>query len=179
MIMRSSGGAAWRLSPAADGVATWSPDGKWINFVQNSGSRRIARVGVRDGRATGPEVQVVQGDSTAAVEAPGGGAVYYAKGPWSATNVFRAGDPATEVLRRVTTPANFAVAAEGIYYTANTKPGKTEFRYLDVKGGTDRLLSTTDAWVAWGLTISPDETSLLFSRVDQYGADLKLIENFR
>ena len=34
-----------------------------------------ADVGVRDGRATGPEVQVVQGDSTAAVEAPGGGAV--------------------------------------------------------------------------------------------------------
>jgi Tol biopolymer transport system component len=182
MIMRSSGGAAWRLSPAADGAATWSRDGKWINFVQNSGSRRIARVAVRDGRATGPEVQVVQGDSTAAVEALGGRAIYYAKGPWSATSIFRSGwtgDPATELLRRVTTPANFAVAAEGIYYTASIKPGKTEFRYFDVKRGTDRLLSTTDAWVAWGLTVSPDETSLLFSRVDQYGADLKLIENFR
>ena len=50
--------------------------------------------------------------------------------------------------------------------------------YLDFATGKIKLLLPVRAWL-YGLTVSPDGRSLLYSRPDASGADLMLVENFR
>ena len=51
--------------------------------------------------------------------------------------------------------------------------------FKDVATGSVQTLAPIERRVSWGLTVSPDRQSFLYSRDDESGSDLMLVENFR
>jgi hypothetical protein len=70
--------------------------------------------------------------------------------------------------------------ADGIYYIGRRTEGKyyplAFFRFSD---HTSRLLANIDGTVYQGLSVSPDQKTILFSKSVSSGADLMMIENFQ
>ena len=82
-------------------------------------------------------------------------------------------------------PQDFEVVERGIYFTsASQQPAvmffdfKTEKTETITEYGEAGSNPISDA-VGWGLSVSPDRRSLLFSKREDRGVDLMLVENFR
>ena len=93
-----------------------------------------------------------------------------------------AGGAETRVLENLSYCFNYVPTSHGVYFVkaglANDGPAETAVAYLDFATGKIKLLLSLRGWV-YGLTLSPDRRSLLYSRQDASGADLILVENFR
>jgi hypothetical protein len=76
--------------------------------------------------------------------------------------------------------AAFTVSANGIYFIKLTKDeAKQKLAFFDFAAGRTTLLADIPKPARLNITISPDERILLYSRTEQYGSDLMLVENFR
>jgi Tol biopolymer transport system component/DNA-binding winged helix-turn-helix (wHTH) protein len=189
-IVIASGGPAFRLTdhPAYDMVPSWSADGRWIYFASNrSGKFEIWKASV----AGGEPQQVTQAGGTLPMEAPDGRFVYYlgAQGVpitgyyplWRVP--IRDSEP-TKVLDRVWA-RNYAITKRGIYFVEQPDHGGPgapfAFRCLDLESGEIRTLLTLPPDVVPGhsFAVSPDEQTILYTRVKVTDSDLMLIENFR
>lgn len=131
----------------------------------------------------GEATQVTREGGSCPVESADGRWLYYAKRPrfdlWKAPV---AGGAETRVLENLSYCYNYVPTSHGVYFVkaglANNGPAETALSYLDLATGKIRLLLSMRGWV-YGLTLSPDGRSLLYSRQDASGADLILVENFR
>ena len=78
------------------------------------------------------------------------------------------------------TSKGFIPVAEGIYYIGRRSEEKYYplefFRFSD---NTSRVLAKIDGLLNQGLSVSPDQKTILFSKSATSGADLMMIENFR
>ena len=75
---------------------------------------------------------------------------------------------------------NFAIAPKGIYYSrAAATPLRNSMRLFRFETGQTEEVVRFDKTPALGLAISPDERWLLYSRFDQEGSDLMLVDHFR
>ena len=127
----------------------------------------------------GVGVQVTRTGGGPPLESADGEYVYYLKytkndsqGP-----LFRApvkGGPEVQVLPRVATWADFAIAAKGIYFTPD---GKTIQR-LEFSSGKVSTLATLEKPLS-SLCVSPDEAFVVWSQLDRRSAELMLVEGFR
>ncbi len=166
--------------PSLESEATWSGDGRFIYFESDrTGRREVWRMPASGGEAT----QVTREGGSCPVESADGRWLYYAKRPrfdlWKAPV---AGGAETRVLENLSYCYNYVPTSHGVYFVkaglANNGPAETALSYLDLATGKIRLLLSMRGWV-YGLTLSPDGRSLLYSRQDASGADLILVENFR
>ena len=86
----------------------------------------------------------------------------------------------------------FSVSAKGVYYYPCVPSGppvplapsrKYDIRLINPKTRKDRLVLTLGdlpfSDVFWGPRFSPDGTTLVYSRLLSWGADLMMVENFR
>jgi hypothetical protein len=87
------------------------------------------------------------------------------------------GGPARQVVKCVAGPRAFASGPQGLYYVACGTGDPTPVHLLH-PDGRDELLGTLEKW-AGGLAVSPDGTTILYTKAVSEGADLMLIENFR
>ena len=78
----------------------------------------------------------------------------------------------------------FAVTERGVYFIRRDARGEESaysIAFLDASSGEESVVAELPAgtrpFVA--LSVSPDGRHLLYDRVDQWGADLMLVENFR
>jgi hypothetical protein len=93
------------------------------------------------------------------------------------------GGPARQVVKCVA--GTFASGSQGLYYVA-CDPGGGGDRpdapdpavHLLHPDGRDELLGTPEKFAS-GLAVSPDGTTILYTRQVREGADLMMIENFR
>ncbi len=166
--------------PSLESEATWSRDGRWIYFESDrTGRREVWRMPGSGGEAT----QVTSGGGSCPLESPDGRWLYYAKRPrfdlWKAPV---AGGAEARVLENLSYCYNYVPTSRGVYFAkaglADKGPAETAVAYLDFATGKIKPLLSMRGWV-YGLTLSPDGRSLLFSRQDAFGADLILVENFR
>ena len=74
---------------------------------------------------------------------------------------------------------DYAVTNKGIYFTPRNGPDESSaVEFLDfVTGKTMQIVKITKA-LDLGLTISPDERTLLYSQFDYTGANLMLVDKF-
>jgi len=86
-----------------------------------------------------------------------------------------AGGAAEVVLASV--DSTWCVARTGIHFFRSSRPGEKPelFRYDFATSGTHRL-AVVDGPLSLGLTVSPDETVVLFARNEQVEADLQMLE---
>jgi hypothetical protein len=82
------------------------------------------------------------------------------------------GGEESQVLPRVY--GSFAPVRDGLYYY-----GEATLQYLDFSTGVSKAIIPVERRMGLALSLTPDERYLLFSRNDQSGSDLMLVENFR
>jgi Tol biopolymer transport system component/DNA-binding winged helix-turn-helix (wHTH) protein len=155
----------------------WSRDGRSIYFV----STRTGRPEVwKMPSGGGPSVQVTRLGGGAAVESPDRRWLYYAKdaSPMSIWKVPVEGGEHTKVLDGLSYSFNFAVTASGIYLLAARGPAPS-IEFFDLATRRTSRLHTLDRPFWFGFALSPDERSILFSKIDSRASDLMLVENLR
>ena len=73
---------------------------------------------------------------------------------------------------------NFGVTSTGIYYmSAGPSPRQSTIRFFDFRTRNARSVLQIDKLWWFGLTVSPDERSLLYSVRDQDGTDLLVVDH--
>ena len=178
--MDPSTGSWRRLSqdPANEVEASWSRNGQWIYF----GSDKTGRPEIWKIPASGGlPVQLTKGGGLAASESPDRKWVYYSKDAASPTTLWKirpSGGEETQVADGLSYSLNFVVANKGIYYmVAREGADRTSIAFLDFATEKTATLLTLDKPWWYGMAISPDQRSILFSVVDNAGSDLMLVEN--
>jgi serine/threonine protein kinase len=165
-----------------DDVEKWSRDGKWIYFgSQRGGDRQLWKIPWSSNLHEEKAIQITKkGFAREAIESPDGKFVYYLKNPTGESYaLWRApvnGGEEIQVLESVLNN-NFTVADQGIYFIRNSRPAS--LRFLRFRGGTEVTIAQIPREPAWGVSVSPDGRSLLFSEWESVRADLMLAENFQ
>jgi Tol biopolymer transport system component/tRNA A-37 threonylcarbamoyl transferase component Bud32 len=161
---------------------SWSHDGRWIYFTQNSPTgSRIWRIPASGGRAS----PVIQEPAIDAFESADGRALLYDNGENSPLRML----PLTGGVPRTLLDCEngFAPATTGIYYLTCVEASKSrsvsrpDIRWLNPETGENRLLGSVDRQDTLRdvLAVSPDESAILYSRWNPGTAGLWMVENFR
>jgi Tol biopolymer transport system component/predicted Ser/Thr protein kinase len=182
-VIDAAGGPPRRLTTDSSNEhrPSWSRDGRWIYFGSDrTGRLEVFRVPVEGGNA----VQVTDAGGYTSHESPDGRTLYYVKGREARQPLFARpaeGGPEKRVVEEIL-GRTFAVVEDGVYYFARTEEaGVTAIRFLDVARGPSREVARVEAPVApiFGLSVSPDRKTMLFTASKPEDVDLFLIENFR
>jgi eukaryotic-like serine/threonine-protein kinase len=181
-VINAEGGGLSQLTrdPSIDTNPDWSADGKWVYFQSNrSGNKRVWKVSVAGGEA----VPVGEISESSPVESPDGKFLYYDKG-WPETyGIWRVptSGGAEELFVDLLHPTGgWVVLEDGIYYISKpNEKGVSHIWFKDFATGSDRVVVPIERKVWWGLTVSPNRRTLLYSLSDESGSDLMLVENFR
>ena len=157
---------------------TWSRDGRWIYFgSKRSGTWQVWKLAV----GGGSPVQVTTAGGEWGLESMDRRFFYYRING----AVWRARADGGEETRLIPScyPYDFEVVERGIYFTSASQ--QPAILFFDFKTGkTETIAEYGEAGsksdpVGWGLSVSPDRRSLLFSKYEGRGVDLMLVENFR
>jgi Tol biopolymer transport system component/DNA-binding winged helix-turn-helix (wHTH) protein len=185
--MKSEGGVPKRLThvPANDAQPTWSRDGRWIYFVSDrSGDRQVWKMRFQfDLAITSPEpLQVTKGGGNRSLESLDGKMLYYSKGLPHRPSLWSVGPDGSEepqVLDFVPF-GMFAPVSDGIYFLARSgpgMPGRVQFLNSDTRN--IRTVLSLEKPSFYGLSVSPDGGTLLFSQVDREESDIMMVDNWR
>jgi Tol biopolymer transport system component/DNA-binding winged helix-turn-helix (wHTH) protein len=165
--------------PTDENEARWSRDGRWIYFASN----RTGRVEVwRMPAAGGAPAQITWQGGAAAVES-GDGFLYYAKEQTSPSSIWRVpvnSGAEVHVVDGLSYSINFAVGERGLYFVAvGDTDNKPSVDFFDFATGKRSTLVRLDKPHWFGMTLSPDERSLVFSLVDSAGSNVMLVDRFQ
>ncbi|MGH9372194.1 MAG: winged helix-turn-helix domain-containing protein [Vicinamibacterales bacterium] len=180
-LLRPDTGKLTQLTkdPTEENEARWSRDGRWIYFASNrTGRNEVWRMPA----AGGARAQITRQGGTAAVEAADG-FLYYAKVSSSPSSIWRVpvnGGDEVHVVDGLSYSINFAVGERGLYFVAVGDTGdKPSVDFFDFSTGKRSTLVRLDKPHWFGMTLSPDERSLVFPLVDSAGSNLMLVDRFR
>lgn len=158
---------------------SWSRDGKWIYCGSDrNGGLQIFRLPATGG----PLVQITRNGGLHAEESADGKWIFYSKDAESPTSIWktpRDGGDETLVLNGLSYSTDFVPVAKGIYLISAGKPGESTIDFYDFGSGRRTAILTLDKPSSWGIALSPDESSLIYSVVDHVSSNLMLVENFR
>ena len=176
-VIGAHGGRPRRMTKgsANDVRPGWSHDGKRIFFASNrSGEGRGWQVWAMPADG-GEPVQVTRHGGYTPFESSDGKTIYYAKSDLNPTQLWRVpagGGEESQVIDSIS--INFAISAGGIYFISESR-----LQYFDVSTQKSKTILTVAKPTVLGLGLSADERFLLYPQIDQGGADLMLVENFR
>ena len=165
-VIDSAGGQEHRLTTG--GMPSWSHDGQWVYFTSRGNVWRI--------RPSGGEQQQVtdRGGVGSVMESPDGKTLYYLKvkelGSRTQALFSRptAGGPERQVLNTAFPGPwhAFFPVDDGVYYLTipdAARPFANELRLRNVVTGKDEVVSHFEARFSFGLAVSPDRKTMLFS----------------
>ena len=185
-VINAGGGKPKRMTtdPANDGNPSWSRDGRWIYFDSfRTGEQQVWKIPA-DG---GETIQVTWDGGFAPLESPDGKFLYHTKGLTN-TSLWRTpveGGQATKVLEGLSNYLNLAIVHEGIYFVPqHGMASGYSIQFLNLATKQIRRIANFEKPLdldvdVGGLAYSPDGRWILYSQVDQAGAELRLVENFR
>lgn len=182
-VVEASGSSPRRLThgPANvnNDIPSWSRDGRSIYFESTrSGRPEIWRVPVGGGTA----VQVTHNGGHVAFESTDGKTLYYTLSDGGAEGLHAKRLPDGEekqVLEEGVAFRNFAVVSDGVYYLHQLGRSRSEIRFHKFGGGQTGMVGEIEGPIGFGLTVSPDRKTFLFTKFSDAAADLMLIANFR
>jgi Tol biopolymer transport system component len=176
----AEGGSPRRLTldPGNENMPSWSRDGHWIYFQSDRrGAQEIWRIPATGGS----EERVTHGGGNSAYESADGKTLFFTRTLNANASLFAlplAGGPERKVLDCLSR-FGFAVGPGGIYHLGCTADLRAVPLYLlDPATGQDRFLGKLENAV-FGLTVSPDGKTILYTKRETQGSDLMMIENFR
>jgi Tol biopolymer transport system component len=196
-VVPAGGGKPTQLTfePTDDHVPSFSRDGKFVYFSsRRSGAFEIWKVPASGGDA----VQVTRNGGYVAFESFDRRHVYYTQTPVGPSTLWRiptAGGAPTRVVERVSERA-FEVLKQGIYYIERLGAGASDWgflagndplgrddrarlRFFEFASSKDTVLAELGERVRYGLAVSPNGRTVVFTRLDNPSSDLMMVENFR
>jgi Tol biopolymer transport system component/DNA-binding winged helix-turn-helix (wHTH) protein len=158
-------------------VPSWSHDGEWIYFgSERDGGEQIWRMPASGGPAT----RLTKNGGGIALESPDGRQIIYTKGTepglWMLS--LESGIESKIVSNTVGFEC-FAIVKRGVYFERAGQGSGFVISFMSFSDHIVRDVATINAPVGAGLTVSPDERSVLFTQIDHSGSDLFLVENFK
>jgi Tol biopolymer transport system component len=158
-------------------MPSWSHDGEWIYFgSEREGGEQIWRMPASGGSAT----RLTKNDGAIAIESPDGRQIIYTKttepGLWMLS--LDSGIESKIVANTVGFEC-FAMGRRGIYFERGGVASGFTISFISFSDHVVRDLVTINAPVGDGITVSPDERSIVYSQIDHSGSDLFLVENFK
>ena len=180
-VVGADGGPVRRLTAdASENVAPrWSRDDRWIYFGSNrSGSWQVWKAPSVGGKA----VQVTREGGMVACESADRYVYYYGyysqkQGIW---RVPVAGGRETLVLDKKIVPSQWDLTDDGIYFTE--PPATVSFFDFATRTVTTLGPALSDSRFSitpYGISVSPDGKSLLFTAGPRQRSDIMMIDNFR
>jgi Tol biopolymer transport system component/DNA-binding winged helix-turn-helix (wHTH) protein len=166
--------------PGADNLSpSWSRDGKWLYFASKRGTEafQIWKMPVQGG----DPVQLTRHGGISAVESTDGRYLYYSKfeegGVWRMTIQ---GRDETQVLDLSGEGwPNWVLSSEGIYFLNFSKSSPPTIQFLNFATGKTHIVWTLEREPGWGIAISNNGRSIIFSQDDFAESNLMMVENFR
>jgi len=178
-VIDAAGSAPRRITsgPSNNAMPFWSRDGKWLYFRSDrTGRPEIWRVPF----AGGSHEQVTTSGGYTAYESVDGQTLFYTRelsGPLFARLL--SGGAERQVLPYIYSKAFFPVA-EGIYYIGHRSDEKFyPLEFFQFSTNSSRLLAKISGYVGSGLSVSPDQKIILFTKSTSNDAHLVMIENFQ
>ncbi|MCI0663286.1 MAG: hypothetical protein L0220_19650, partial [Acidobacteria bacterium] len=176
-----AGGVPHRLTSEAsqERAPSWSRDGRWIYFASNRRDQwQVWKISAEGGAA----VQVTGTGGFATFESPDGAWLYFTKqhkpGLWRMPSQGGAEEPVLDSLNPVDWN-NWVVVAEGIYFIERAVPDRPVVAFFDLHTRQKTALATPPKFhYNSGLTISPMDGAILYTREESSEADLILVDNF-
>jgi Tol biopolymer transport system component/DNA-binding winged helix-turn-helix (wHTH) protein len=178
-VISAEGGSPRRLdSGEGDDVnPSWSHDGKWVYFTsRETGDVQIWKIPA----SGGPKIRVTKRGGYVPFESSDRQYLYYCTTENALMRVPLAGGEADKVLPAVAALGSaYALGKQGIYFIRPTFQGSgQELSFLRFATGQVSTFVTIPGSVTFGLALSPDERSILYSQRDQVSSNLMLVENF-
>jgi Tol biopolymer transport system component len=185
-VISADGGKPRRLTfdPALDMNPSWSRDGRWIYFCSNrSGDFQTWTTPVEGGQA----VQVTLQGGSEGFASVDGKFIYYGK-TIDFPSIWRTpveGGEETPVLNLQKTEhrRSWVVVEKGIYFAVAETATRSVVEFFSfATGRVERRVATLERAIKQGppgLEVSPDGRWLLYTRVDQSGSDIMLMDYFR
>lgn len=166
--------------PGSDNLSpSWSRDGKWLYFASKKGTEvfQIWKILMQGGV---PE-QLTRHGGISAVESTDGRYLYYSKFEEGGVWRMRVQDrEETEVLDIGGDGwPNWALTSEGVYFLAFAKFSHPTIQFLDFASGKTHPVFTLDREAGWGLGVSSDGKSLVYTQDDFAESNLMMVENFK
>lgn len=166
--------------PGADNLSpSWSRDGKWLYFASKRGTEafQIWKMPVPGGEP----VQLTRHGGISAVESADGRYLYYSKfeegGVWRMTTQ---GRDETQVLDLSGDGwPNWALTADGIYFLKFSKSSPPTLQFLSFATGKTIPVWTLEREPGWGIDVSSNGRSIIFTQDDFAESNLMMVENFR
>jgi Tol biopolymer transport system component/DNA-binding winged helix-turn-helix (wHTH) protein len=158
-------------------MPSWSHDGEWIYFGSGrDGTEQIWRMPAGGGSAT----RLTKNGGAMPLESPDGKQVFYTKttepGLWMLS--LENGDE-SKILPSTAGFECFTMGKRGIYFERKAERSGFVISYMSLSDHVVRDVATIRAPVGDGLSVSPDERSILITQIDHAGSDLFLVENFK
>jgi len=179
-VVEPGGSAARQVTrgPADNIIPSWSHDGSSIYFAsKRSGRFEIWRIPA----GGGPEIQVTRNGGYTAFESPDGKAIYYTLSDGGEEGLYAKLLPdgeETQLVKESVPWRSLAVFADGVYYLHAQDQDHYEIRFCEFVGGRTHVVAEIDGPLWYGLAVSPDRKSFLFTK-QVPEQDLMLLENFR
>ncbi len=183
-VMASDGGHVRQLTSdqGDEVIANWSRDGKWIYYASN----RTGRFEVWKAPSTGGKGhQVTRHGGYVAYEAPDGNSLYYTKIPENlslSNSLWELPASGTEE-RRVPIESirsrAYTVTKDGIYYIpVPDTGGQASIRLYSFANKKDEEITPLGS-MGFGLSVSPDRSSILVATTSRTGSNVMVVENFK
>jgi Tol biopolymer transport system component len=158
-------------------IPSWSMDGKWVYFVSNVDGRSQIWKAPSSG---GDAVQVTRKGGLMAFESHDGKTLYYTKhdlGESGSLWKMPVGGGEEALVIPSVAGRNFAVLNTGVYFI-EAMGEQAVIRFLLFATGEVKTVAAIPSW-GLGISISPDERSLIYSRLDERPNGLMMVEDFR
>jgi Tol biopolymer transport system component len=192
-VIRPDGGGLRRIttSVSEDVAPSWSRNGKWVYFGSNrSGGFQIWKVAGASGESPStPAIQVTRRGGFNGIESSDGKYLYFNKDRATGAlwRLSLESGAATEepVLKSLQDWGWWTLGQRRIFFleaAGPQRPSVARVKFLDQATNRIYELAKSEKPVTWQtptLTVSPDERSVVFTQIDDVGADIMLMEGFR
>ncbi len=158
--------------------ARWSRDGRYLYYSSDAGGKfQIWKMSSEGGRAS----RISEMWAYRAEESCDGKILYLAQHTslWSLALRDNADGKPVRLLDDLSYSLNFAVTQRGIYYLSLPNSGHSALKFFDPATRVGRAVQDVDKRWWFGLALSPDERSLLYSVRDADGSDLVMVQGIR
>jgi Tol biopolymer transport system component len=160
------------------GVPYWSKDERWIYYNSlRTGEYQIWKISTEGG----DPVQITTQGGWVPFEDEEGRFIYYAKedpseGIW---RVPAGGGEETLVLKKTINWSEWCLWEQSIAYVSKEDERRPRIEMFDLRSQETREIVSLepDTLTGWGLTVSPDGKSILYTKLEQ-DSDIMLVENF-
>jgi len=171
----ATGGKPARVTSGSGILASWSRDGNSIYFC----STRSGREEVWKAPASGGDaVQITRNGGFVTFESYDVKFLYFTKQGQGVFKMSVGGGEETRLLPAVVGDRDFLPVKEGIYFIpVRDREPNFQVKFLSFATGGIESIAVLPGQASLGLSISPDQRSILYSQMDARGADLMMVLN--